>query len=448
MVVSFSHEYLDENDLKYIGKTLPELLAEENLAKESGIKLASVGKEYVVEYWSCPVPYVIRDDIVYPQLITTAIEYISRVTDWEFKERTSGDMFYINFRLGDGCSSPTGQTGRAHITGPHHINISPKCSLFTVVHEICHALGLSHTISRDDRDNYVTVNTENIEPENVNNYNKVNNLFTGDYDFDSVMHYADDGFTINGKPTFTVNNPDNSKCNVSGGQRYMLSADDIRSLNNIAAKNGCKPSSLPPVCSDTDIILCPGADTSTPIHGIYNKTDFLYNKYPVYRSENPMYNRFFYIVMLDKRWAVVLPSDPAKIPELPDLSDISRFALCDPLDLNLLTTKWIAWGGSEFKDSNYKILERDCDFPDLAGYTEDNDSAKFKFWEWSTNKLVKYIVILLLVIAGILISFLLYTSRYVIYQSFAKMKLWPKTRTSLGQISHVSDISNSMSEVI
>ena len=63
-----------------------------------------------------------------------------------------------------------------------------------VAHEFLHALGFYHEHTRSDRNNFVRVNRENVEPENLGNFENnwgqmdTNNL-NEPYDYCSFMHY-------------------------------------------------------------------------------------------------------------------------------------------------------------------------------------------------------------------------------------------------------------------
>lgn len=56
-----------------------------------------------------------------------------------------------------------------------------------------------------DRDEYVTIHWENIQPGLEDNFEKYTSeqvtYFNTTYDYYSVMHYNAYGFSINGKPT-------------------------------------------------------------------------------------------------------------------------------------------------------------------------------------------------------------------------------------------------------
>ena len=66
--------------------------------------------------------------------------------------------------------------------------------LGTVVHEILHSIGILHEQSRPDRDNYVTINFDNIKSDKKENFKKYgwDSVDTREiaYDLGSVMHYG------------------------------------------------------------------------------------------------------------------------------------------------------------------------------------------------------------------------------------------------------------------
>ncbi|XP_059209603.1 high choriolytic enzyme 2-like [Centropristis striata] len=132
---------------------------------------------------------------------------------------------YINFFSGDGCWSYLGRQG-----GGQPISLKRNGCLFmgTVQHEVLHALGFHHEHVRSDRDKYVQILTENIQPGNERNFVKVatNNLDTP-YDFQSVMHYSKFAFSRNGSPTIV------SKTGGDFGRATEMSANDIARINRL-----------------------------------------------------------------------------------------------------------------------------------------------------------------------------------------------------------------------
>ena len=72
-----------------------------------------------------------------------------------------------------------------------------------------HSLGISHTQTRPDRDQYIKINMENVQPDRQQWFKK--RSFRGEeglpYDLASVMHYESYAFTKNDKPTIEVLDP-------------------------------------------------------------------------------------------------------------------------------------------------------------------------------------------------------------------------------------------------
>ena len=115
-----------------------------------------------------------------------------------FVPRLSTDTSYIYFvYLFNSCAANLGRNPY----GPTHVYLGWCTSAEhkgEMVHEILHGLGFWHEQSRPDRDEYVSILTENIQPFAVNNfekqdYTKVNSLGSR-YDYNSIMHYPNWAF--------------------------------------------------------------------------------------------------------------------------------------------------------------------------------------------------------------------------------------------------------------
>ncbi|RCN27702.1 astacin [Ancylostoma caninum] len=109
---------------------------------------------------------------------------------------------------GQGCGSFVGLIG-----GTQLLSLGPGCeSVGTAAHEIGHALGLFHTMSRHDRDQFITINQANVKwdtkavkPNWMDQFVKEpptrNENYGITYDFGSVMNYGCTSASFNKKPT-------------------------------------------------------------------------------------------------------------------------------------------------------------------------------------------------------------------------------------------------------
>lgn len=134
------------------------------------------------------------------------------------------DYPYIYFCNGTGNNSYVGRVG-----GKQVLHLAPYQSMGIAAHEIGHAIGLYHEQSRNDRDNYVTVNLNNVDPDARSNFNKITKNYynMGGFDFSSIMLYSSYDFAID-KSTPTMTKKDGS---TFIGQRNGLSDGDRRFPN-------------------------------------------------------------------------------------------------------------------------------------------------------------------------------------------------------------------------
>ncbi|XP_076851398.1 hatching enzyme 1.2-like [Brachyhypopomus gauderio] len=171
------------------------------------------------------VPYVVSNDFSSSDLnvITSAMASFHSKTCIRFVRRTF-EPDYISIQNLNGCYSSIGRTGGSQV-----ISLSKDGCVYhgIVEHELNHALGFYHEHTRSDRDKYVRINWENIDPSMQSNFNKANtNNLNTPYDYTSVMHYGRTAFSVNGQYTITPI-PDAS---VVIGQREELSTIDVKRI--------------------------------------------------------------------------------------------------------------------------------------------------------------------------------------------------------------------------
>ncbi|CAH1787738.1 unnamed protein product [Owenia fusiformis] len=148
-------------------------------------------------------------DYVYIQPIDGCWSYVAnaRLDDDDFS-----DWKYQNMSLTPGCLSYLG----------------------VPIHEFLHLCGLYHEHTRPDRDTYIKIVWENIDPDFKENFeiNEEAKPHDTPYDYRSVLHYEENEFAMDyTKPTIIPNKP------VYIGQRDGLSALDILKLQRVY---GCR----------------------------------------------------------------------------------------------------------------------------------------------------------------------------------------------------------------
>lgn len=172
------------------------------------------------------IPYVIAADHEDVVMVQAAINMIIRGTNICMIPRTT-ETDYVEFVNSNFCTSQIGRQG-----GRQEIEASATCGVGVTAHEILHAAGHFHEQSRSDRDDYVTINLENVVPGLEFNFEKATvGTDIGTYDYHSIMHYRPFDFSTNGLPTVEVISPGANPPNI--GQSTVLSEGNISTTNTI-----------------------------------------------------------------------------------------------------------------------------------------------------------------------------------------------------------------------
>jgi len=168
------------------------------------------------------VVFDVDDNLTDKERVDTAIKHWTEHTVMKFRQKKSTDRDFVLFVNGGGCSSAVGRIG-----GVQHITLGPSCTAGNAIHEIGHSVGLWHEQSREDRDTFVTIKFDNIDPQMRHNFDQ--HITDGDdvgaYDYGSIMHYPAVAFAIDpSKPTIVTPHGE------AIGQRDALSAGDIAAV--------------------------------------------------------------------------------------------------------------------------------------------------------------------------------------------------------------------------
>jgi Astacin (Peptidase family M12A) len=146
------------------------------------------------------IPYIIDSvfDSSEQQLIEESLlDLENKAKVIHFVQKTTESAFVIVVDTSGGCSSIV---GKSPFGKSQDLNLGPGCvTKYIIQHEFLHAIGFQHEQVRPDRDNYVRINFDNIEPKHVHNFDISTSsvLLGADYEYGSVMHYPSNAFAIN-----------------------------------------------------------------------------------------------------------------------------------------------------------------------------------------------------------------------------------------------------------
>uniref|UniRef100_A0A1I7Y270 Metalloendopeptidase n=1 Tax=Steinernema glaseri TaxID=37863 RepID=A0A1I7Y270_9BILA len=175
------------------------------------------------------IPYMIssRYSSYSRSMIASAMEEYHKQTCIKWVPKTNNDIDYIYIFPDRGCYSMVGRTG-----GRQSLSLGSGCiQKGIIIHEMMHAVGFFHEQSRTDRDTFITILWNNIQPGMHTQFEKyghgtIQDLGT-EYDYQSIMHYGSKAFSRNGQATIVP------KRNAEIGQRGGFSKVDMFKINKL-----------------------------------------------------------------------------------------------------------------------------------------------------------------------------------------------------------------------
>uniref|UniRef100_A0A8C5MLJ4 Metalloendopeptidase n=1 Tax=Leptobrachium leishanense TaxID=445787 RepID=A0A8C5MLJ4_9ANUR len=175
------------------------------------------------------IPYLISSaySSIEKWIINDVLDQFNLMTCLKFVERAR-ESDYVSIESGSGCWSYIGNVGGKQVV---NLDRTGCMGSGTVQHELLHTLGFYHEHSRSDRDDYVSINYQNINEGNWPNFKieATNNLGLP-YDYLSVMHYQSTAYSNKpGEPSI-VPKPDPT---VPIGQRDGMSHLDLMKINKL-----------------------------------------------------------------------------------------------------------------------------------------------------------------------------------------------------------------------
>ncbi|REC76110.1 hypothetical protein DRF60_14605 [Chryseobacterium elymi] len=159
--------------------------------------------------------------------ITSAVNEYNSKTNTQWIPRTN-QTNYVEFIFG----SSSGSDGWAHIGyqgGRQTISLDQYISVASVIHEMGHTVGLYHEHSRKDRDQYISIQWNNIQSGQAYNFNIYNSgTDIGPFNINSVMMYWPNSYSKNGQPTIIRANNTTFTYNRTG-----FTTGDINTINTM-----------------------------------------------------------------------------------------------------------------------------------------------------------------------------------------------------------------------
>ncbi|CAL2050352.1 unnamed protein product [Caenorhabditis brenneri] len=241
----------DEDDDDATNSTAPaDAPATEAAAGTRARKSALYFEGNLIKKWdpSSPIRYVLDSSLedLDKNDVRAAIYEIEKNTCIRFKELASPPTgsHIVYYKVDSPTFCGLSYVGRADPANPVYLSFGCDNNKGVAIHETMHALGVAHQHLRNDRDQFITINWSNIDPQQYDAFVVVDSkLYTSygvKYAYDSIMHY--NGYTAAQNIAIPTMNPKtNSAANLRIlGQRQKMGATDIELLKKMYCQPNCE----------------------------------------------------------------------------------------------------------------------------------------------------------------------------------------------------------------
>ncbi|VDN05899.1 unnamed protein product [Thelazia callipaeda] len=147
------------------------------------------------------IPYIITGsfDSEEHRIILAAMKAIEKNTCIRFKKRTHQSSFIdLQNKYSEGCYSTVGHFPGRNVVMLEANEVATCIEYDIVLHELLHSVGLWHEHMRHDRDQYIKVHYEMIQPGMYSQFEKIStnlgSTYGIPYNYRSIMHYSKDAF--------------------------------------------------------------------------------------------------------------------------------------------------------------------------------------------------------------------------------------------------------------
>nr|XP_022309440.1 blastula protease 10-like [Crassostrea virginica] len=159
-------------------------------------------------------------------ILSESIEQLSTTTCVNWVKRDS-ETDYVNIINDSGCYSYVGKIGGGQ---PVSMQANGCMTVHTMLHEMLHAMGTEHEQSRSDRAGMTSMIWNNIDSNNLNNFQMGQTSNAQPYDYKSLMQYELWSFAKDGGKSMSI--PDKSLEYLISNKKVALSLYDIGEINS------------------------------------------------------------------------------------------------------------------------------------------------------------------------------------------------------------------------